>query len=183
MKVFRAVSDPEVARLLRNGGIGVLRTDTLYGVLGRAADKAAVERIYRLKDRNSAKAPIVLVGSPEQLFDLPSPEEQAVLDDVWPGPVSVILPTMGGPDWVHRGLHSIAYRLPADDELQRLLAQTGPLIAPSANPEGAPPAMTIQEASEYFGDAVDFYVDGGAVTDETPSRLIRLQGGRVERLR
>ena len=45
----------------------------------------------------------------------------------------------------------------------KYLEQTGPLIAPSANLQGQPPAKNIQEAYEYFGDAVDLYVDGGTV--------------------
>ena len=42
-----------------------------------------------------------------------------------------------------------------------LLKQTGPLVAPSVNPEGQSPAKNIAEARKYFGDKVDFYQDGG----------------------
>jgi len=64
------------------------------------------------------------------------------------------------------------------------LKTTGPLIAPSANPEGQTPASTINDAVAYFGDAVDFYVDGGTVTNNEPSKLIRfLKNGAVEVLR
>lgn len=75
--------------------------------------------------------------------------------------------------------------MPADEGLRELLRQTGPLIAPSANPEGAPPARTISEAEAYFGDGVDIYVDGGEVPlDINPSRLLRLhKDGSKEWLR
>ncbi|MEK7089665.1 MAG: Sua5/YciO/YrdC/YwlC family protein [Patescibacteria group bacterium] len=51
--------------------------------------------------------------------------------------------------------------MPKGVALRSLLKQTGPLVAPSANPEGEMPARTIREAKKYFGNRVDFYVDSG----------------------
>lgn len=170
--------------MLQNGGVGVLRTDTLYGVVARAGDEAAVERVYRLKDRDTAKSPIVLISSDEQLLDVPDEPIRRLMRDVWPGKVSVIVPSLNAPQWIARGNDSVAYRLPDDAKLRHLLEQAGPLIAPSANPEGALPAATIEEAMSYFGESVDFYVDGGTITDGTPSQLLRVDtSGNIERLR
>jgi len=184
VKVFRDVLDPEVVELLRAGGVGVLRTDTLYGVVARADDEAAVARVYRLKGRDEAKSPIVLIGALDQLFDEPDEACAELFVDGWPARTSIIMPSRAAPVWIRRENDSVAYRLPADDELRRLLRQTGALIAPSANPEGLPPAMNIVQAQAYFGDEVDFYVDGGQVGEAAPSRLLRVApGGEVERLR
>ena len=184
MRRFTDITDPEIPRLLRAGKIGIFRTDTLYGVLAKADDEAAVRRVYEVKGRSDDKSPIVLVASVDQLFDAPSTEMRQLLDEVWPGKVSVILPSEEAPAWITRGNASVAYRLPNDERLSALLEETGPLIAPSANPQGRPPAMTIDEAIGYFKDAVDFYVDGGPVTDESPSQLIRItESGETERLR
>ncbi len=184
MKVFTTVNHPEIARLLRAGGIGVVRTDTLYGVVALASDEQAVERVYRLKGRDDTKSPIVLIAKLSQLLDTPSEPAAELLADVWPGRVSVIIDAHEAPAWLERGNGSVAYRLPADDALRDLLEVTGPLIAPSANPQGEPPAMTWEEARAYFGDQVDFYVDGGRVVDDTPSQLLRIdEAGEVERLR
>jgi len=172
------------AQLLRQGKIGVVRTDTLYGILAQAADEHAVEAVYVVKGRTPTKSPIVLIANTSQLIDTYDETTLARLNGLWPGKNSMILPSPHGPAWLTRGNASIAYRLPDDTGLRRLLEQTGPLIAPSANPEGQIPAMTIAEAQEYFGDKVDFYVDGGEVTDDTPSKLWRLKpGGELERLR
>lgn len=104
--------------------------------------------------------------------------------EVWPGKVSVIMPSVNAPIWIRRDNNSVAYRLPANAELRDLIAKTGPLIAPSANPEGYKPAMNIDEAYDYFGDGVDAYVDGGYVLDDTPSQLLLVRDdGTVERLR
>jgi len=63
--------------------------------------------------------------------------------------------------------------LPKDPALQHLLAESGPLIAPSANPEGEPPAATIEDARNYFGDQVDLYLDGGT-REGSPSTLMSM---------
>lgn len=184
MKVFSSVTDPEIAQILAAGGIGVLRTDTLYGVVARADDEAAVRRVYELKGRDDDKSPIVLVSSVNDVYDELAPEHRAYVDRAWPGPVSVIVPSLHAPSWIRRGNDSVAYRMPDDAELRELLASTGPLIAPSANPQGMQPAMNAQEAKYYFGNKVDFYIDQGTVESREPSKLVRLsEDGGVTRLR
>lgn len=184
MKVFTDSNDPEVVKTLQRGGVVILRTDTLYGVLGRAQDAAAVAKVYDLKDRDEKKSPIVLISSTDQLFDDPTDTIKQLTGKVWPGKVSVIMPSVKAPVWIRRENNSVAYRLPADKSLRDLIAKTGPLIAPSANPEGREPAMSIEEAFDYFGHGVDVYVDGGNVYDDTPSQLLLVRDdGTVERLR
>ena len=93
--------------------------------------------------------------------------------DFGPGKTSIILPC---PDekfhYLHRGSNFLAFRLPADAPLRQFIYRTGPLVAPSANLEGLPPATTIEEAQNYFGDKVDFYIDGGKM-EGSPSKLIK----------
>lgn len=184
MTIVRATSfTDEIAALLKNGGVGVLRTDTLYGLVARADSEAAVERVYRLKHRTPTKSPIVLIADISMLFDTYDGATIKRLKELWPGKNSIILPSKNGPRWVTRGNGSVAYRMPEHERLRALVAKTGPLIAPSANPESQPPAAAIEEAVAYFGNQVDFYVDGGEVNDDTPSRLYRLAPDDLERLR
>lgn len=184
MTIFQSLNDPQIADILNAGGVGVLRTDTLYGIVANADNKSAVQRVYELKGRDETKSPIVLISSSDQLFDQPDETLKAYVDSVWPGPVSIIFPSTKAPLWIRRGNDSVACRLPDDADLQNLVTATGPLIAPSANPEGQAPAMDITEAQDYFGDSVDFYVDGGRVIDASPSQLIRVHiDGTIERLR
>lgn len=174
---------PELVDVLNKGGAAVIRTDTIYGIVGRADNRETVERIYQIKGRTPEKSPIVLIANPSDMFDVYDHTVLATLRDYWPGPNSIILPSQSGPSWITRGNESIAYRLPANAALQELLHATGPLIAPSANPEGLPPATTIEQAKQFFGDAIDCYCDGGTITDTTPSSLYLYNNDVLTQLR
>ncbi|MEK7513183.1 MAG: L-threonylcarbamoyladenylate synthase [Patescibacteria group bacterium] len=168
----------EIVHCLKNGGIGVMPTDTLYGLVGSALRSATVARIYRVRHREPGKPFIVLIASPVDVkkfgVRLP-PRTVAVLEKLWPGPVSVILPCPGAKfRYLHRGTRSLAFRVPKPPALRALLRKTGPLVAPSANPAGRPPAATPRAAWNYFGANVDFYVGGGRLSG-APSALIEVK--------
>ena len=77
-----------VAGLLAKGGVGVIPTDTIYGIVGPALRKDAVERIYRLRKRDPGKPMIILISSADELSKFgiePTPEALKVLQRVWPG--------------------------------------------------------------------------------------------------
>lgn len=166
--------------IIQKGGVAVIRTDTLYGIVGDAHNPQAVSRIYTIKKRNPLKASIVLVADYDQIKQFGIEMNNALkerLNQYWPGKVSVILPvkdTGNRTHHIHKGTGGIAFRIPDNDELRKVLREVGPLIAPSANPEGKAPARNLQEALDYFGDKVDYYEDGGEVTDNTPSKIIRI---------
>ena len=184
MKIVSELNDPVVTRVLKRGGVIVARTDTLYGILAKADNAAAVAKVFRLKDRAEHKSPIVLIASKKQIYDPISAATDTVCASVWPGKVSMIILSLHSPKWLRRENDSIAYRLPDHDQLRQIIEQTGPLIAPSANVESHVPAQSVDEAIDYFGEAVDVYVDEGIVEDDTPSQLIRVdESGNVERLR
>lgn len=85
-------------------------------------------------------------------------------------------------EYLHRGTKTLAFRFPKKKSLVNLLEKTGPLVAPSANPQGLPPASTAKEAKAYFGETVDFYISGGKPRKK-PSKIVRISGGGLEILR
>lgn len=183
-RLLDTIADPLVAKSLKSGGVAVLRTDTLYGIVASALDKEAVERVYGIKRRTPTKSPIILIDSVDQLFDTYDDQTLAVLHAYWPGPNSIILPSSNAPQWITRGNGSVAYRIPDHPKLRSLLRSVGPIIAPSANPEGALPATTIEVAHEYFRDHIDIYVDEGEVIENAPSSLYLFdREGRLTQLR
>ena len=150
-------------RILKFGGVGVMPTDTIYGLVGSAFSQKAINRIYKIKNRNKKKLLIILISSLKDLkkfkMNLTS-VQSSTLNKVWPGKVSVIL-------------SDIAFRLPKSRFLINILKKTGPLVAPSANPEGLKPAENIMGAKKYFGSKVDFYLSGGTLKSK-PSVLIKI---------
>lgn len=165
--------------ILNNGGIAVIRTDTIYGIVARADDKQAVEKVYKAKGRDPQKSCIILIANRSQAYGSMDGIEY---DNSTP--TSILVESPDAPEWLLRANSLLAYRIPNNASLVTILEKTGPLIAPSANREGEPPARTIKEAATVFGNNVDIYIDGGTVPEDTPpSQLISYQNGVIERLR
>lgn len=177
-----------ITQLLKNEGVGVLGTDTIYGLVGSALSKKTVERIYQLKKRAPSKPFIILISSIEdlKLFEINfdhDPQTINHLQSLWPNPVSVILPCKDKKfKYLHRETKTLAFRIPNKLNLLEILKQTGPLVAPSANPEGLPPTQTIKEAKKYFGDNIDFYLDEGKIISQS-STLIEIKNNKINILR
>ncbi|MEO5499250.1 MAG: Sua5/YciO/YrdC/YwlC family protein [Candidatus Saccharimonadales bacterium] len=181
---MKLADNTELIHVLTSGGAAVVRTDTLYGLVACADNQTAVELVYTIKNRDPRKSCIILIDAPDSVYGL-SKESVSHIKSHTDQPTSFLLDGNGAPQWLLRQNSELAYRIPADEDFRNLLAKTGPLIAPSANPEGMPPARSIQQAKDYFGNRVDIYVDGGVVPIDTPpSRLLRIHAdGRMEQLR
>lgn len=176
MATHYEITDPKLVSALHNGQVGVLPTDTLYGLVASARLPEAVQRVYDLKGRSDHKPCIILVDSVETARTLGMPlHELEVAAAYWPASLSVIFSSLDPRyEYLQRELGWPPLRVPADPDLRHFLAQSGPLIAPSANMQGEPPAQTIQEAERVFDERVDFYVDGGRRHGE-PSTLVRVE--------
>jgi len=164
------------------GAVAILPTDTVYGLVARAADKMAVERLYMLKNREQ-KPGTVIAADIDQLVDLGIPRRYLVpLANYWPNPISIVVPTAPGLNYLDLGKFSLAVRIPANKAVHDLLVKTGPLLTSSANHPGETPAQTVTQAQKYFGDQVDMYVDGGTISGEA-STVIRVVDDAIEILR
>lgn len=171
---------------LRSGGVVVLRTDTVYGIVACADDQRACQRVYAAKGRDASKPCIILIADDAQIWDSVSRVAYVkAAASAGDEPTSIVVPAgENTPSWIPHQNGTIAFRIPNKPSLRRLLLATGPLIAPSANPSGKPTAATIQDAEVYFGNGVDLYVDGGTVEDTKPSHIIAVnQTGEVEKIR
>jgi tRNA threonylcarbamoyl adenosine modification protein (Sua5/YciO/YrdC/YwlC family) len=165
------------------GAIAVIPTDTVYGVVARAIDQVAVKRLYELKHRHQ-KPGTLIAASIDQLVALGIPRRYlTAVEQYWPGAISVVIPSGLKLEYLDSGKHSLAIRIPDHIDLLKLLEQTGPLLTSSANMPGEPPANTIVEAREYFGDRVDLYQDGGDLSGHAPSTVIRIIDDAIEVLR
>ncbi|WP_297455875.1 L-threonylcarbamoyladenylate synthase [Persephonella sp.] len=171
----------EAIKAIKSGKIVIVPTDTLYGILANALDKNAVERVYKLKGRDTSKPFIILIPSVDylSLFGIkPTFEEKKLLDSRG---ITVIIDlpeeVLDKFEYLHRGQKSLAFRIPDNDEfIQFLKTLKLPVIAPSANPERKKPASDIQEAIRYFGNKVNLYIDKGKLEGK-PSTIVKVKDG------
>lgn len=178
----------KVEKVLKNGGVVIAPTDTLYGILASAKNKNVVNRIYKIKGRDSTKPFIILITNIDDLkyFGIKLDKKQReFMNKIWPGKVSVEIPySVKKFSYLHRDFGSNAFRMigPKNKNLFNLINKVGPLVAPSANPQGESPALNIKQARKYFGDSIDGYFCGGTRMT-SPSTLIQYKDGNVIVLR
>ncbi|HSD55551.1 MAG TPA: L-threonylcarbamoyladenylate synthase [Candidatus Saccharimonadales bacterium] len=168
---------------LQGGAVGILPTDTIFGVVARAADKQAVAKLYSVKHREG-KPGTMIAASIEQLVDLGLDKTQlGRVSHLWPNSVSIVLPAGAELAYLHQGKSSLAVRIPSDPEIHALLEQTGPLLTSSANMPGEPSSNNVAEAVAYFGDSVDFYVEGDTSANQASTVAMLHPDGTIETLR
>ncbi len=167
----------QVINFLKAGKIGVIPTDTIYGIVGLALNPKIVAEIYKLRKRSLDKPMIILISSMSDLskFEIIVTKEQELfLEKIWPNPVSIILSVFSEKfNYLHRGKYKLAFRMPKNESLLQILRSTGPLVAPSANFEGEKNAENIENAKSYFGDNISFYLDDKEINSKS-STLIEL---------
>lgn len=168
---------------IKSGQVGVIPTDTLYGLTASAHNAPAVNKLYGLKKRDN-KPGTIIAANIKQLVDLGIKKRYLkAVEHFWPNPISVVLPVGDKLEYLHLGKKSLAVRIPKDQELVNFLEKTGPLVTTSANVPGQSPSNDITESKKIFGDKVDFYVDGGDFSDRQPSTVIRIVDDVIEVLR
>lgn len=166
-----------IAMELLEGKIGVLPTDTIYGLHCLASRKDLIKKVAQLKNREETMPMITLISS---FADLTSygislnDFGRKALENLWPGRNTVIFEL---PDHSTVGL-----RFPDNPFLTSVIKKTGPLISTSANVHEKPNALDVDEAYGYFGDKVDFYVNAGSLNNP-PSKIFKLHANSLEKLR
>jgi len=180
-------TEKDIISILRSGGVGVLPTDTLYGLIGSALRKETVERIYKLRKRELKKPMIILISSLNDLkkFGIKlNAKQKKPVSQLWPEKVSIVFDCFSEKfEYLHRGKQTLAFRLPQYKWLRDILDKTGPLVAPSANIAGEKPSETYSEARKYFKNEVNFYVDAGKIKSK-PSTLVKIErSGEIKILR
>ena len=172
----------EAGQIIREGGLVVFPTETVYGLGGLATSDAAAKAIYEAKGRPSDNPLIIHVASPEDA------EPYAVTNDTYyrlaeqfmPGPLTVILPKKDSiPLSVTGGLDSVAVRCPAHPVARALIKAAGaPVAAPSANRSGRPSPTCAAHATEDLNGRVAAIIDGGECEVGLESTIIKLEGDK-----
>jgi L-threonylcarbamoyladenylate synthase len=173
-----AAGDPElralVVRTLRASGLVIMPCDTVYGILGVAPETEA--RIREVKGRHETKPFIRLIADPGWLAGLASAEPPRAVLELWPGPLTLVLPAPGG--------GTVAVRLPDDELLRSIMREVArPLYSTSVNRAGEESLRTLSDIVAAFGDRVDVIVDGGDRREAMASTILDLTGRPARVLR
>ncbi len=169
------------ALVVKAGGLAVLPTDTVYGLVADIRDGAAIGRLYALKERPAAKGLPVFISDRSELEGLTAevPEETSILMDLyWPGPLTLVFkknPHM--PDTVTGSKPTIAVRQPGYVVCQGVLNEVGgPLTGTSANLSGGPAPRSVADLDPAIINGADIIIDGGVCPYGIPSTVLDVSG-------
>ncbi len=153
-----------VVDVLKKGGIAVLPTETVYGIVACMSNEAAVRRVIELKRRGSEPL-TVHVASIEQareLVDKMPKVAELLAESLWPGPLTIVLKKSNKvPDYVTAGLNKVGIRIPRHSLTLEVLRRVGPSVMPSANIHDNPSPTTVYDVIEDLGSNIDIIVDAG----------------------
>jgi L-threonylcarbamoyladenylate synthase len=142
--------------LIKAGGVAAFPTETVYGLGADAWNLSAVQKVFETKGRPPDNPLIVHICSQEMLkaFAAEVPKEaELLIDTFWPGPLTFIFKKKPKVlDAITAGLDTVAIRWPSHPLAQELIAQSGPLVAPSANSSGRPSPTKPEHVKEDFGE-------------------------------
>lgn len=165
--------------LLRAGEVIGLPTETVYGLAARIDHPHAIERIFTLKERPFFDPLIVHVARTAEVLTVAAsvnPPEQALMNALWPGPLTLILPRREDLNpMICAGLDTVAVRAPAHPFARRVIRRAGrPLAAPSANKFGKTSPTVAANVREFWGPDELFVLDGGPCEIGIESTVARI---------
>lgn len=155
----------KAARIIREGGLVAFPTETVYGLGANAFDEEAVANVYKAKGRPSDNPMIVHIARASdigQLTRMLSPDIVALIDNFWPGPLTMVVKKKPEvPDRTTGGLDTVAVRLPESQAAIDLInAACCPIAAPSANLSGSPSPTRAKDVIADMDGRIDAIIQG-----------------------
>lgn len=168
----------QIIQSLRQDGVAIFPTETVYGIGASAFSHRGIRRIYQLKGRRWNKPLALLVPTLEaaapMVEEIPS-EAFRLAKDFWPGPMTLIFRASALGRLVTGGLETLGVRIPDHPFALELLQKVGlPLATTSVNRSGDEPAVSGVHAAKMFGAKVDWMIDGGVCPIKASSTVLDL---------
>ena len=173
------------AEIVKEGGLVVYPTDTVYGLGCDPFNVNAVEKLIRVKGTRDKPLPILSCSFDdiEKVAEL-SNKARRIGEKLWPGPLTLILPKKLLPDIVTFGLATVGVRIPNHEVALELIKLSGGLlVGTSANKTGVQPPSTATEAYKQLKDEIDVILDGGMTGFGVSSTMLDLTGEKPKILR
>jgi L-threonylcarbamoyladenylate synthase len=178
-------------KLLRNGEIVALPTETVYGLATDAINPVAVAKIFEAKERPRFDPLIVHLPDEKWLDRLAKvdssslPLIKSLIAKFWPGPLTLVLDRQPiVPEIVTAGLETVAVRISSHPVFAEIISAFGkPLAAPSANRFGRISPTTAQHVFDELSGRIPLIIDAGATTHGIESTIITVQDKNIDILR
>ncbi|HPN96398.1 MAG TPA: L-threonylcarbamoyladenylate synthase [Candidatus Moranbacteria bacterium] len=183
----------KVAEIIKAGGIVVVPTETVYGILGSALNKKTVKKIVQLKKRNEKKGFDLTLYPPEKIFDYAETNSLVpeIIEEFSEQPLSLALPRKKSlPDFLNPDLKTVAFHFffsKLDEELFKYIDV--PLIGTSANISNLPDTGSVEKVVDYFKNTFDrplkpdLVLDSGKLKKRNPSAVIEILDKKIRIVR
>lgn len=175
-----------IEKELEAGRAVILPTETVYGIFAKALDQEAVDYIYELKCRSREKALNLNVANEEgvRIYSKNQPSYLTkLIDSFLPGPLTIILQANEKvPDWIHSGMSTVGFRMPAHPKTLELIRKYGPLVGPSANLSGHASGTKYEAIIKEFDQVIPGFEDDAFLTGQD-STILDISGAKARILR
>lgn len=172
----------KASKIIKSGGIVVFPTDTVYGIGCDPYNKEAIQKIYKIKSRESSKSLPILAFSKEVATKIAEFDKNAekIAEKIWPGPLTLILKLTDEKLKASLNIDSkIAIRVPKHQCTLELLEKCNFLVGTSANISGMGPFRNPEECYQNIQD-FDLFLDGGTITSGGESTIIEFEEGKLK---
>jgi L-threonylcarbamoyladenylate synthase len=178
----------KAAEIIKNGGIVLFPTETVYGIGANALNDEAVNKIFVAKGRAQDNPLILHISDMEMLNQIAeniSEIEYKLMDAFWPGPFTIILNKKDNiANTATCGGNTVGVRMPSNKIAHDLIKESGaPIAAPSANISGKPSGTKLEDILDELKDRVDYIIDGGETDIGIESTVVRVIDNEVKILR
>ncbi len=172
----------EPAKIIKNGGIVVFPTETVYGIGVNGLNEKALKKLYEVKQRPLNKPISLLVNSIEMINQLTkniTKLEYALMKEFFPGPLTIILQKKDiVPDILTANSDTVGIRMPSNKVTLKLIEYAGvPIATPSANLSGKPTGTNFKDVIKDFDGKADYFIDGKISKTGTASTIVKVTNG------
>lgn len=176
----------KIVEVIKNGGVVIMPTDTIYGIVADATNESVIQRVYEMKRRNENKPMLMLVNSMEMLEKYVSSindVERKLIDGMWPGALTIIFEKKNVSDLLTGGLNTVGIRYPNNELLINIMNELNvPLLSTSVNVSGDESATCITNINNAILDNVDYVYDIGECKGDA-STIVVVNNGELKVLR
>ena len=175
-----------IEKELEAGRAVILPTETVYGIFAKALNQEAVDYIYELKRRPREKALNLNVADEEdiRIYSKNQPSYLTkLIESFLPGALTIILQANEKvPDWIHSGMSTVGFRMPAHPKTLELIRKYGPLVGPSANLSGHASGTKYEAIVKEFDQLIPGFEDDAFLTGQD-STILDISGFKARILR